>query len=175
MNRAGSKMKIGIPATSPDLNGKVENRLVTAAYLLVIDIDDLTFEAIRGPSPSAGPAAGIEAISLITRMGAKTILAGYISPHIELTLRKSGIEVITPVSGTVMDALEKYREGILSGMSGNSQSDVPTASHAIPPVMQTFKKTARQFFQHYSGVDWRCFAGGAFPWFHVSRLAADNF
>ena len=138
-------MKIGIPATSPNLDAKVENRLGTAAYLLVIDLDDLSFESAVRPSSSAGPAAGIEAISLLTRMGAKTILAGYISPNIELTLRKSGIEVITPVRGTVLDALEKYRQGTLSEKSEDSKSDVPIPSHAIPLVMQTFRKTLRQF------------------------------
>ena len=141
----GLKMKIAIPSTAPDLSAKVENRLGTAAYLLVIDIEDLSFEAAAGPSPSAGLAAGIEAISLVTRMGAKAILAGYISPHIALTLRKNGIEVITPVSGTVMDALLKYRQGALSRMPGDSQSDVQIGSHAIPVLVQALRKAATQF------------------------------
>ncbi len=92
-------MKIAIPATAPDLGASVENRLGTAAYLLVIDLENLSFEAVAGPPPSAGPGAGIEEVSMVTGMGAKAILAGFISPHIALTLEENGIAVVTPVSG----------------------------------------------------------------------------
>ena len=164
-------MKIGIPATSPNLDAKVENRLGTAAYLLVIDLDDLSFESAAGPSSSAGPAAGIEAISLLTRMGAKTILTGYISPNIELTLRKSGIEVITPVRGTVLDALEKYRQGTLS-KSLRILNRTFQFSHTPSDGNADIQEDLKAVSEHYPRVGWCCFAGGAFPWFHVPRLTA---
>ncbi len=142
----GSRMKIAIPATAPDLGASVENRLGTAAYLLVIDIEDLSFEAVAGPSPSVGPGSGIEAISIVTGMGAKAILAGFISPHIALTLKENRIDVITPVSGSVMDAVVKYRQGEFSQVTGDSkQPDVQIASHAGPRLGQAFRKAARQF------------------------------
>ena len=50
----------------------VEKRLGTAAYLLVVDLDDMSFEAVAGPSPSAGPGAGIEAVSIVLNMGGKS-------------------------------------------------------------------------------------------------------
>jgi predicted Fe-Mo cluster-binding NifX family protein len=140
-------MKIAIPATAPDLGARVENRLGTAAYLLVIDIEDLSFEAVPGPSRSAGPGAGVEAISIVTRMGAKVILAGFVSPHIALPLEKVGIDVITPVSGSVMDAVVKYRQGAFSRVAGDSQqAEVQIASPAGPRLLQAFRRAARQFF-----------------------------
>ncbi|MBC2709508.1 MAG: NifB/NifX family molybdenum-iron cluster-binding protein [Desulfosarcina sp.] len=140
-------MKIAIPATAPDLGASVETRLGAAPYLLVIDIEDLSFEAVAGPPPSTGPGAGIAAISIVTGMGAKAILVGFISPHIALTLEKNGIEVITPVGGSVMDAVIKYRQGALPGMAGDSQQpDVKLASHTGPQLQAAFRKAARQFF-----------------------------
>ena len=80
-------------------------------------------------------------------MGAKAILVGFISPHIALTLEKSGIEVVTPVGGSVMDAVIKYRQGALPGMTGDSQQpDVKFASHAGLQLQAAFQKASRQFF-----------------------------
>jgi predicted Fe-Mo cluster-binding NifX family protein len=130
-------MKIAIPANAPDLGARVENRLGTAPYLLVIDLDDLSFEAVAGPSATGGPGAGIEAISIVTGMGAEAILAGFISPHIALTLEEKGVAVITPVVGSVMDAIEKYRQGARARMTGRPQQ---------PGVQVAFRKALRQFF-----------------------------
>jgi predicted Fe-Mo cluster-binding NifX family protein len=130
-------MKIAIPANAPDLGARVENRLGTAPYLLVIDLDDLSFEAVAGPSATGGPGAGIEAISIVTGMGAEAILAGFISPHIALTLEEKGVVVITPVVGSVMDAIEKYRQGVRPRMTGRPQQ---------PGVQVAFRKALRQFF-----------------------------
>lgn len=139
-------MKIAIPATEPDLSASVENRLGTAPHLLVIDLEDMSFEVAAGPSPSTGPGAGIEAISIVTGMGAKAILAGFISPHIALTLKENGIDVITPVSGSVVGAVVKYRQGEFSRVTEDSkQPDVQIASHAGPRLRQAFRKAARQF------------------------------
>jgi len=134
-------MKIAIPATAPDLGASVANRLGTAAYLLVVDLEDMSFEAVAGPSPSAGPGAGIEAISVVMEMGAKAILAGFISPHIALTLEKHGLAVITPVCGSVMTAIEKYRQGVLP-----QKPDGPLANEAGLQLLTAFRKAARQFF-----------------------------
>ncbi len=51
-------MKIAVPANAPHLDAQVEHRLGRASYILVIDIDDMSFEAVAGPPPSLGPGAG---------------------------------------------------------------------------------------------------------------------
>ena len=85
-------MKIAVPAGGPDLNARVENRLGTAPWLLVIDTESLAFEAVPGPSPSAVPGAGIRAVTLVLGMGARVLLSGIISPGIAASLQKSGIQ-----------------------------------------------------------------------------------
>ena len=140
-------MKIAIPATAPDLGASVENRLGTAAYLLVIDTEDMSFEAVAGPPPSTGPGAGIKVIVMVMEMGATAILAGFISPQIASTLEKNGIEVIAPVSGRVMDAAETYRKGGFSRTSGDLQpSNAPVAPPLGSRFREAYQKAARQFF-----------------------------
>lgn len=101
-------MKIGIPSTEPNLDGRVENKLGIAAHLIVIETNDMSFEVLKGPSHSSGPGAGVQAVSLVVDMGAEIILVGYISPYIADALAKQGIEVITHVSGSVLKAVMNY-------------------------------------------------------------------
>lgn len=140
-------MKIAIPATTPNLEAHVENRLGTAAYLLVIDTEDMSFEAVAVPPRSSGLGSGIQTIAMAMDRGATTILTGFISPHIATTLGKSGIEVIMPVSGRVMDVVERYRKGGFSGISGEPQlSSIPAPLSFRSRFQDAFKKSARQFY-----------------------------
>jgi len=103
-------MKIAVPASDAALHARIERKLGEATYLLVIETDDMTFKAAEARPISGGAGAGIQAVSIILEMGAKAILTGYMAPHIAQTLRASGIEVITGVSGCVNEAVEKYRQ-----------------------------------------------------------------
>ncbi len=139
-------MKIALPAGTPDMAARVENKMGTAPYLLVIDTDNMTFEAIEGSPLTAGPGSGIEAVTLVLGMGAKTLLVGTISPGIALTLRKSDIEVITGVSGRVKDAVEKYkRGGFARPETVGQKSETETVSSKMPLLQDAFKRTIRQF------------------------------
>jgi len=110
-------MKIAIPSTMPDLSGTVEHKLGTAAHLLVVETDDMSFEALDGPPRSSGPGAGVQAVSLVVGMGAQVLLVGHIAPHIANALEKQGIEVVSQVSGSVAEAVADYM-GARSSSSG---------------------------------------------------------
>jgi predicted Fe-Mo cluster-binding NifX family protein len=140
-------VKIAIPAGAPDMNARVENRLGTAPWLLVIDGDSLAFEAVEGPSRSAGPGAGIQAVTLVLGMGARVLLAGTISPGIAATLRKNGIEVITGVSGSVQEVLDQYRRGDLhaAGTPGLKTETEDGFSTEKMRRQDALTKTSRQF------------------------------
>lgn len=101
-------MKIAIPSSAPDLSGRVEQKLGAANYLLVIETDDMTFEAMAGPSQSSDAGAGIQALSLVLNMGAEVVLADHIAPHIAGVLETEGITVINRTQGQVTDVVEAY-------------------------------------------------------------------
>ena len=144
--RGESKMKIAITATGPDLGARVADRLGTAPYLLVVDLDDMSFEAVDGPPPSAGHGAGVETLSTAMDMGAKVILTGFLSPHIALALEKIGIGVITSVSGSAMDAIERYRQGVSGQASSPSQESDPVGdAHGRMRFYEAFQRAGRQF------------------------------
>ena len=109
--RQGRKMKIAVPAGGPSLEARVQSRLGTSPCLLIVDPDDMSFEVLEGPSPSLGPGAGVQALSLVLAKGANVLLVGYMSPNISGPLQKHGIEVVTSVSGSVREAVMKYACG----------------------------------------------------------------
>lgn len=142
-------MKIAIPASAPALDARVERRLGTAPYLLVVETADLSFDAMEGAPPSHCPGAGVQALTMVLGKGAKALLAGYISPHIAATLRQNGIEVITPVSGTVRDAMGKYMRGefLIDGSSG-----IETAEAAPHPARVRWRDALRKASRQFSGM-----------------------
>ena len=128
-------MKIGFPANSNTLNALVEDRMSSATWLLIVETDDMSFEALPAPEMASGSGAGIQGLTLLLESGAQMVMLGYIAPHIAQPLEKSGIRVITDVSGRVEDLLQQYAE------RGTSKVSTPQKSVAPP----AFKKTMKQF------------------------------
>ena len=139
-------MKIAIPSTTPDMKGSVEPKLGTAAYLLVVETDDMSFEVMDGPPRSSGPGAGVQIISLVVDMGARTVLVGHMAPNIVNALEKKGINVIVRISGSVAEAVSDYVQSVKS--PSGSEIDNPTTR---PVVVQgewseALFKGLRQFY-----------------------------
>lgn len=121
-------MKIAVPSTSSDLDGTVSSRLGMADHLLVVETEDMSFEAVPGPPHSSGPGAGVMAVSLVVNMGARVILVGHVAPHIADGLKKQGIDVVTQVTGTVGEAVRAYLEaGQEHGAAGKAKDTAVTS------------------------------------------------
>lgn len=136
-------MKIAIPSTAPDLGGMVEQKLGTAAYLLVVETDDMSFEVMDGPSGAPGPGAGVQVLSMVVGMGAKAILVGYVSPGISRVLQKQGIAVSTKFSGSVAEAVTDYMKSLDSGEEDEEQAD---SSSERGEWSEAFVKGLHQFY-----------------------------
>jgi predicted Fe-Mo cluster-binding NifX family protein len=106
-------VKIAISADGPELNAKIGNRLGVSKYLLIIDPDSGDFEAVPNPGASGQRGAGMQAIILAISRDVKAVLTGYCSPAVHDQLEANGIEVLLGVSGTVKEAVEKYKKGEL--------------------------------------------------------------
>jgi predicted Fe-Mo cluster-binding NifX family protein len=146
-------MKIAVPSTHPDLTGSVEGKLGTAAHLLVIETNDMSFEAVEGPPHASGPGAGVMAVSLVVNMGARVILVGHIASHIARALEKQGITVVTQITGPVNEAVTAYLASLplseASGADVSAASESDMANHPLPtqsPWVDALRKGLRQFY-----------------------------
>ncbi len=104
-------MKICVTSKEGGLDSEVDSRFGRCRYFVVVDTDSGQFEAVENANISAAGGAGIQSGQLMAGQGVRVLLTGNIGPNAFETLKAAHIDVITGVSGTVREAVEKYKRG----------------------------------------------------------------
>ncbi|TET51533.1 MAG: dinitrogenase iron-molybdenum cofactor biosynthesis protein [Desulfobacteraceae bacterium] len=115
-------MKIAFSSTGRDLDSEIDPRFGRCAYFLIVDPDDMSFEAFENESMSLGGGAGIQSGQFIASKGANVVITGNVGPNASRTLNAAGLDVIVGVSGPIREAIERYKRGELSP---TNQANVP--------------------------------------------------
>jgi predicted Fe-Mo cluster-binding NifX family protein len=121
-------MKICITSEGGSLDSKVDPRFGRCQYFIFVDTDTLESEAIGNPNTESMGGAGIQSAQLVSSKKVKTVVTGNVGPNAFQTLQAAGIEIFTGASGTVKEAIEKFKKGefkAVSGPSVNSHSGMP--------------------------------------------------
>ena len=122
-------MKICITSEGKTLDSKVDSRFGRCQNFIFFDTDTEKFEAQENSNAQFQGGAGIQSAQLVSSKGTKAVLTGNVGPNAFETLSKAGIEIYTNVSGTVKEAIEKYKKGeckAVSGPSVGSHSGMPS-------------------------------------------------
>jgi predicted Fe-Mo cluster-binding NifX family protein len=139
-------MKIAISADGPDLYAKVGHKLGTSQYFIIADIDSGDYEAVPNPGASGQRGAGIQAVLLAVSKNASTVITGYCSPAIADQFKANGIEILTGVSGTVEEVMEKYKKGELKlGMQAGVEPRSRGTKVGREALVHATRSSARQF------------------------------
>ncbi len=104
-------MKICITAQSGSIDAEVDPRFGRCAWFLIIDTETLQSDAIENNQGQSQGGAGVQAGQLLAESDVKTVLTGHAGPNAFQTLNAAGINVITGVSGTVREVVEKFKQG----------------------------------------------------------------
>jgi len=104
-------MKICITSRGDNLNAEVDPRFGRCTYFIFVDTDTLEFESEKNPNIEAMGGAGIQSGQFVANKQVKAVLTGNMGPNAFQTLQAAGIDVITGLSGSVEDAIEKYKKG----------------------------------------------------------------
>jgi len=107
-------MKICVSAVSNSLDSPIDPRFGRCPYFVVVDSETMRFETFPNAASDAGGGAGIQAAQTIASKGAKVLITGNVGPNAFQALSAAGIKIVTGASGTVRDAVEKYKRGELT-------------------------------------------------------------
>jgi len=113
-------MKICITSQGDNLDSQVDPRFGRCQYFIIADTDTLKFEAMENPNVEAMGGAGIQSGQLVAGKQIKAVLTGNVGPNAFQTLQAVGVEVITDVTGSVKEAIEKYKKGEFKSTQGPS-------------------------------------------------------
>jgi predicted Fe-Mo cluster-binding NifX family protein len=121
-------MKICVTSQGDNLDSELDPRFGRCKYFLFVDRDTLEFEAVQNPNVEATGGAGIQSGQLVAGKGVNAVLTGNVGPNAFQTLKTAGIDVVTGLSGSVKDAIEKYKAGgvqLTQGPSVSSKFGLP--------------------------------------------------
>jgi len=107
-------MKIGVTSTGEDLHANVDQRFGRCKYFLIVDAESMEFEVLSNENAMAFGGAGIQTAQTIANKGVEAIVTGNVGPNAFQTLVAAGIKVFTGASGTIKEAVEKYKKGELN-------------------------------------------------------------
>ncbi|MBN1522543.1 MAG: NifB/NifX family molybdenum-iron cluster-binding protein [Candidatus Aureabacteria bacterium] len=104
-------MKICITSKGKGLNAPVDPRFGRCENFFVVDTDSLDFENIENPYIDSAGDAGIQSAQFVAEKQVKAVLTGNVGSNAFQSLRAAGIDVITGVSGSIADTVDKYKKG----------------------------------------------------------------
>ncbi len=106
-------MKIAVSSSGNSLEAPLDPHFGRCSYFVIVDPDDMSYEAFDNESGRLGGGAGIQASQFVASQGAEAVLTGSCGPNAMQTLSAAGIKVYAGLSGTVRQAVEKYKSGQL--------------------------------------------------------------
>ena len=104
-------MKLAVSASANNLDAQLDPRFGRCAFFLVINPDDMSFEAFNNVSALKGAGAGIQSAKFLSSKGVAVVITGNCGPNAVRTLRAAGIDLYTGQAGTVREVVERFNKG----------------------------------------------------------------
>jgi len=106
-------MKVCVTASGSGLDDPIDPRFGRCQYFAFLDTETMDFESVANASMALGGGAGIQAAQFVANKEVKAVLTGQVGPKAYDVLAAAGIEIVTGASGTVREAVERYKRGEL--------------------------------------------------------------
>lgn len=116
-------MRVAVAASGPDLDAPMDPRFGRCAYFVIVNTDDMSFEAVENPGPQMGSGAGIAAAQLVADAGAEAVVAGNFGPKATQALQAGGIRTFQAAGMAVGEAAQAAAAGQLPEVTGPTVAD----------------------------------------------------
>jgi len=111
-------MKICITATRDNLDADIDPRFGRCSYFLFVDTDSMEWEAVSNTASQSMGGAGVQAGKLMADKNVTALLTGNVGPNAFQTLNAAEVKIITGLSGSVRDNINKFKKNELQTNSG---------------------------------------------------------
>jgi predicted Fe-Mo cluster-binding NifX family protein len=111
-------MKVAVTAAGNTLDAAVDARFGRCPVFMLVETEDMSFEAVDNQSGTLGGGAGIQSAQLMASKGVRAVLTGNCGPNAHQTLSAANIDVVVGCSGTVGDAVRRFVAGQLQRATG---------------------------------------------------------
>jgi predicted Fe-Mo cluster-binding NifX family protein len=123
-------MRIILTAASPDIESNIDPRFGRCAYLLVVDTENMQWEAHPNPGLNASGGAGIKVAQFVANQRAEVALSGDFGPHAYHALQEGGITMyLYGNCTTVAQAIERFKNKQLEQIGGPSRGECDDGHH----------------------------------------------
>lgn len=113
-------MKVAISTTGAGLDDPVAQRFGRCPAFLLVDPDTMDAKAMDNRNAQARGGAGIQTAQQLAQATVAAVITGNIGPNAYQTLQAADIDVYVGASGTVRDALQRYKNDELEKATGAS-------------------------------------------------------
>ena len=110
-------MKIAVSSTGNKLESMIEQRFGRSPYFIIIDTDTSETEIVSNVGTGYAHGAGVGASQFLASKGVKAVITGNLGPNAYSALRAAKINAYTNFSGTVIEAIEKFKNNELKEFS----------------------------------------------------------
>ncbi|MBI9089452.1 MAG: NifB/NifX family molybdenum-iron cluster-binding protein [Desulfobacterium sp.] len=112
-------MKIAVSSSGNTLESDIDPRFGRAMNFIIINTETMAFEIKENTQNLNLPqGAGIQAGKTVADLEVEAVITGNCGPKAFNVLEAAGVKVITGISGTVKDAVEKLNTGSLAYAGG---------------------------------------------------------
>ncbi len=116
-------MKVAVSSSGKNLDSQIDSRFGRCTYFFIIETDDMSFEVFDNENITLGGGAGIQSAQFIASKGIQAVITGNCGPNAVRTLSSAGIKLFVGQSGTVKEAIERYKNHELRSTDEPSVSD----------------------------------------------------
>ena len=105
-------MKIAITASGAGLDSEIDPRFGRCSYFIVYDTEQDKFEVVENSNIRGMGGVGIQSAQLMADQNVQAVITGNCGPNAFRTLKAANIQLITGASGTVEQAIQKFKKGM---------------------------------------------------------------
>lgn len=111
-------MKVAVSSSGREAASPVDPRFGRCPYFVFADTDLGTFEAVANQAVSSGHGAGVQAAQSLVQAGAEVVISQRFGPNAFQAVAAAGLGVYECGAVTVAEAVEAFRAGALTTVSG---------------------------------------------------------